>query len=265
MTKKKIPEETKSILLGVQGILDSISEDQKAIQQEIEADNEALVELFSRIPSWVGFYSISYQALAAILCCVLGYEEQLRSITSAKEKRQVNMDVFRDLIERSETEEIFEELNELESDEQMVFSSLFLAMWKNLEALQSYNLSMCQLVERAKKDDEALFAAVCVDRSVVAHPVIAARILRAELCQDNPFMDSLAKSITKTKPRRDYQLDDTRLLLEMLDEIEGLESISNEEIANYLVNEREVYSADGKDPEAAIAKMILRIRKKRQT
>jgi len=104
-----------------------------------------------------------------------------------------------------------------------------------------------------------------VDRSVVANPIIAMEIGLAVLRQDESFMNLLAKAITRTKPRRDAGLDEARFMLQVIDEIEGLENISNEEIAEYLTNELSIYPSCGSDPEAAIKKLLQRRRKQKGT
>lgn len=265
MTKRKLSNKSKSFIREVQDQYQFVVQGNKKIQRELEAGNRKLLEFLNRVPPWIGFYSLSYQKLACIFYIILGYEDHLRKILEIGDKREINMSIFREIVKKSEGEEIYQELDELTLDEQSGFLSLLIAMTRNMQGLSGYNMSIDQLICRIPVDDEALFSAVNVDRSVVGHPIVASRISRAELCQDNPFMDRLAKAVTKTLPRRDYRLDDTRFLLEIIDEIEGLDSVANEELTDFFINDLETYPSDRNNPEAAIAKLIQRRKIKKET
>jgi len=117
---------------------------------------------------------------------------------------------------------------------------------------------MHALVERAANgDDEALFMAVLVDRAVVQAEPIAQRICHAQMLGDESFMNQLAKAITRTKPRRPSQeYDDLRLILQLLDEASGLDTSTDEELYQLLVEDLELYPDDRKDPLAGLKKLI---------
>jgi hypothetical protein len=114
-------------------------------------------------------------------------------------------------------------------------------------------MSMSELLQRVEAgDDDALFRAVLIDASVLHAKAVADRVCTASMYDDRSFFHSLAKAITRTKPTRPKpHLDETRLLMVILDDAGELETMTDSEITDWAVNKIGVYPGSG-DPLSAI-------------
>jgi len=265
VTKKKISKKSKSYIAEISDVLQSLSEDQSEVNREIASGNKKLLAFIQEMHPWAFWYCFSHSVIVALFLDCLGLLEKLVEAVKTGDKKEANMAICRELVSLANDEEFFDDMDSLDKEERAAFLSLFFAMQGNQEGLRRYSQTVSELVRAASKDHEALFKAVSVDRSVVANPFIAKEISLAALRQDESFMNLLAKAITRTKPMRNPRLDDTRFMLEVLNDLEGLDQISNDQIAEYFQNELGIYSSDGKDPEAAIKKLLQRRNQKRGT
>lgn len=121
-----------------------------------------------------------------------------------------------------------------------------------MRALAMFGCHMYDLVKKSVQNDKALFRAVLVDSCVLQAPSIAKRVRSAELSGEQKFLKELAKSISKSKARRHSELDDLRLMLTVVDELCGLENLTDDELTELFVNELQLLSKDDKDPTAAL-------------
>lgn len=135
----------------------------------------------------------------------------------------------------------------------------FVVLMANLEVMSLFHVWMNDLVARVGDgDDDALFQAVFVDPSVMQTGAVGSRISTASLNDDRSFFDRLSKALTKTKPSRPKEhLDETRILLEVLDEAGQLKSMTNAELTEWATN-LGLYPVDGDALQA-----IRRLRQKR--
>jgi hypothetical protein len=148
---------------------------------------------------------------------------------------------------------------ELVSEEQQLEAmTVTLAIFGHLRALQMYSQPIDRLMARVGEgDDDALFEAVMVDRTVMATKTIAKRIARAQLIDDRSFFDKLAKSITRTKPRRpNPEYDDLRFIIEVIDEAKSISAFTYEQLANVLIDDLQLYPDAGADPVSGLTKFI---------
>lgn len=256
MTKEKLSKASKTHLEEIYKVSQEFAADQEVVDQATASGNAKLFEFFESVPSWAGWYSYSQEVILALFLECFGFRERLLEVSKAENIQEGRMTLFREIANQKEGGEFYVQLDGMEPEERSAVFSLFFAIIGNLEGIKQFHQSVSELVSRAHEDHEALFKAVAVDRSVVANPIVAKEISQAQIRNDSSFMNLLAKSITQTKPRRDYRLDDTRLMIEILDEVEGLDQVSNEQIAEFLQNDLSVYPGNGKDPEAAIKKLI---------
>lgn len=258
MTKKKLSRRTKSHLQEILEVNQALTSDQTEIDRGAASGHAKLLEFLESLPPWAGWYSYSQELILTLFLEILGLREKFLEIAKVENKQEAKMDLFREISGQIEGGELFVALDDMVSEDRSAVFSLLYALTGNMNGIKQFNQSVSELVSNATENHEALFTAVAVDRSVVANPIISKEISQAQIRDDAPFMDRLAKSITQTKPRRDYKLDDTRFMLEILDEVEGLDQVSNEQIAEFLQNDLAIYPSAGKDPESAIKKLLQR-------
>lgn len=258
MTKRKLSSESKAFIQEVRDCFEVMQRDRADIDAELKGGNEKLQAFIASIYPWSVFYSLSLPLVAYLFYECLGQGEQLLNVARSEDKKQAKMALFREMVEQAEEEEIYDALDELDTEERALFLALLMALTGNLDALTWYNESISDLIARADKDPDALFKAIAVDRTVLGNPKVLKEIGLASIRHDESFMDRLAKAITRTIPRRDYSLDTSRFMIEVLDEVEGLENISYEQIAEFLQNQLQVYPDGRKDPESAIKKLLQR-------
>ncbi|MDH4002704.1 MAG: hypothetical protein OEU52_15765 [Xanthomonadales bacterium] len=258
MTKKKLTNKSKTFIGEVKDVIRTTQADKKEIDEEIAKGNKELLAFLQRVEPWAWLYSLSHEMILVLFLETIGERERMVELAEVEDKEEARMEFFSNLTNRAKNEELYDEFGELEPDEQGVIMAVFLALMGNMEGLKRYSLTVSEMVSRATDDHEFLFKAVAVDRSVVSNPIVAKEIGMASICQDEAFMNLLAKSITRTKPIHRAKLDETRFMLEIIDEVQGLDMLSNEHIAEYLQNELGVYPSDGKDPESALKKLLQR-------
>lgn len=258
MTKNKLSEKSKSLIGEVREVIRATQADQQEIDEEISKGNKNLAELLDSLVPWAGLYSLSHEMIIVLFLELVGLRERISDIANADDKDEARASFFRELADLAESEELFDEFDQLEPEERGIVMAIFLAMMGNMEGLKKYSLTVSEMVARAKEDHDFLFKAVVVDRSVVCNPIVAKEIGLAAIRQDESFMNLLAKAITRTKPIQKPRLDETRFMLEIIEEVQGLDDLSNEHIAEFLQNDLGIYPSDGKDPESAIKKLLQR-------
>jgi hypothetical protein len=123
-------------------------------------------------------------------------------------------------------------------------------------------VTLDQLVAQiAEGDDTALFEAVLVDRAALQAEPTAQRICQAQLVDDCSFFDRLAKSITRTKPRRpNVELDDARFVAALLDDSGGLNELTEKDLQELFLDDLDLYPDNRRDPAEALKKLIAKVK-----
>jgi hypothetical protein len=118
-------------------------------------------------------------------------------------------------------------------------------LMKNLECISLFHVSIQTLVSRvAAGDDEALFNAVFCDPSVLQSETVAQRVSTAVVADDGQFFEKLSKAIKKSRPVRPREhLDEVRMMLALVDESDGLDSVSDATLANW-ATQLDLYPVD---------------------
>ena len=137
------------------------------------------------------------------------------------------------------------------------FIKFFYPILKSAEAMSLYGATMDQLLKKAKYDDEALFKAVRVDRSVITYPGIAARIARAEMEGDEKFFNDLGTAL-KAKKAKAQEYAYLRIILAALQQASGLESLTMKEAYELLAVELKLYPQTGESPDRSLWQLINR-------
>jgi len=203
----------------------------------------------------------SYSPVQILAGCLIfcGCGDKPKEWAEAADPQQVALEFF----ENGEFDEYFDALTD---EEQSTALSMIFAVASNLQSAQIFSKSIHELLlDFEHGDDDALFSAIVVDRSVMSMPLAQLRIQLAEIMGDEDFFDKLAKAIKKTRPARpDQRLDDARVILYVLDDVGVLAELTNSELTKCLVDDLQVYDDDGRaDTGAAVAKFAQRFKKAR--
>ncbi|MCK5023695.1 MAG: hypothetical protein KAS04_05965, partial [Candidatus Aenigmarchaeota archaeon] len=137
------------------------------------------VKLLSEVPPWSLFYELPYRSFLAICIIEFNLTETIQKVAQSDDQFQSFLNFMEDL----ENESIDDE--ELTDEEKGFRFSLVMALTNQLSSMATHSQPLSILIEKVRKgDDEALFDAVLVDRSIVSAPSITNRIQVAQLTED---------------------------------------------------------------------------------
>lgn len=225
------------------------------VSKLVDSHNE-FFDTLSTVQPWSHLYELPYRTFLAVCAVAFDLTDAFHSIANLTEnKTQAFIDYFDNMPDSID--------EDLSIEDKGFRISLFMAVSMQLASTAIHSKPLSQLVSEAKEgDDNALFDAVLVDRSVVSAPSIAHRIQAAQLNRDESFMVSLSKAITKTRPRRPQKkYDDLRYMIEVIEEEIGFKNVSRDKIYDILIDELQLYdgTTDG------LEKFIQRRMKKHKT
>lgn len=208
------------------------------VSELIKSHNE-IFESLSKVPPWSHLYELPYRTFLAVCVVAFDLADAINSIAEAPNKTQAFIDYIDNMPDLLNTDESF-------SEEDKGFRiSLVMAINCQISSIAIHGQSLSQLVSQAKNgDDNALFDAVLVDRSIVSAPSIAHRIQVAQLNEDESFMDELSKAIKKSRPckrRPEKDYDDLRYMLTVLEEEIGLKNIKNKNLLKLMEEDLQIY------------------------
>ena len=137
----------------------------------------------------------------------------------------------------------------------------------HLLALDLFNHSMDEFLNQLTEgDDQGLFRAITVDPAVLAAYPAQVRLATATLAGDHAFFDGLVNALQKTKPQRPHaEYDRVRYLVGTIDASGYGDAIPLTELCDMFINDLKIYPHDGKDPFAALGKLIKNFRRLRRT
>jgi len=136
-------------------------------------------------------------------------------------------------------------------------ASLFFALQRSIESLETYNKSLNALVADVGCGiDSALFHAIRLDHSAISNPTIASRITRAELEDDKKFFKKLTNALDGRPKKTWSYYKDLRVILALLEETETLDSLSSQEAYQLFCIDLKIYPTSGKDPARSLQRYI---------
>lgn len=220
-------------------------------------DKPDSLKSLSEVPPWSHLYELSFKTFLALGILEFNLTEIIQHIAQSGAQLQSFSEQMND------SDNVLD-LDEVLSDEEKGFRiSLTLATINQMSSISMHSQPLSTLVEKIRLgDDNALFDAVLVDRSIVSSPTVAHRIQIAQLMEDGNFMELLSKAIKRSRPKRPEKgLDDLRYMLEVLDGEIGLENITHNKLYDILSVDLELYgeSIDG------FKKIIQRRNKRHRT
>lgn len=205
----------------------------------------------SVVRPWTHLYQLPFVQLLAIYLDMAGLSDIVKSAANADNPQEAWLDFSEKELESIEPPESFDE-NIPE------FFCLLQAVRGSLASKKIFHVTMDILIERALGgDDESLFCAIQVDRTVLSSGVAALRIAQAEVTQDGEFMDHLTKAIKGSRPRRPAEdFDDLRYMMEVMFESAGDEGINSKQIHDTLVVDLELHPSGNEEELDSLRKLI---------
>lgn len=226
----------------------------------LEEKRRKVLDILDRVPPWSHWYELSWKKVLGIFLILAGMDEVVIQASKTENPQKYLFEYI-----DKNPDPINEE--DLSADDKALLIALFMNVLHQMQSLAIFSESLSDLVEKAKNDDEALLDAVIVDRSVVSCPIFAKRIQYAQLIHDEPFLNQLAKAITRTRPRRpESEHDDLRYMLEAVDEMKEYQGLTMKEKYKLLVVDLELYDMEGKkDPLNGFKRLVERRDKRKAT
>lgn len=202
------------------------------------------------IPAYGQMYDLPLPQIVGFLFQTFGLKDDLIEASKADDPQRAIVELAKNAQPNSDI------------DKDLVFPTLcaWIVLVKNLESLSLFHLSINELVQRIPDgDDEVLFKAVFADPCALQSSVVAQRIATAAFQEEGEFFEKLSKAIKKSRPTRPREhLDDVRLMLALVDDVESLTSVADADLTEW-ATDLGLYPVDNDALQA-----IRRQRQKRQ-
>ena len=195
---------------------------------------------------WADAYELSFQELLAQLICALGCHQELRKAAQSDDPTQAVFSMFQN-VEYETWEGGLEGLFEI-SD----VVGLFAALQRNILSIMLFHRTLNTMVDEVRNgDDESLFNAVRIDRTIITCPTFALRISEAEVKNDKKFFIRLRSSLKGPSKKHWEAYKDLRYAFFILRE-SGFNQMSDAQLEELLVHQLKLY------PDAPGARKNLR-------
>lgn len=208
-----------------------------ALQKRLrEAPKEKLRELLGDGLWWAPLYEMTFTLNVGLLMYVLGKADWLKEIAARPDPQEAVLEEFEDdspLEWNGGPGGAFTESH---------LFALACALQRNVLSVMIYKQTICGLIEEARElaNDDALFKAIRVDKSVVSCPTAAARISEAEVLGQKQFFVRLRSALKGPSMKHWEGYRDLRYSLFVLREL-GFDQLSDDQLENLLVNVLKVY------------------------
>lgn len=210
--------------------------DAKELQESFRSASAAkLREILGDGVWWAPVYELSLLEGVALLAYVLGMGDRIIEISRTPDPQEA---VLED-IERGYEGEWDGGPGGKFSKGDVV--ALVTALQRNILSIMIYKKSLSSLIAEAREgDDDSLFHAIRLDRTVVSCPTVAMRISEAELRQEKRFFLRLISALKGPSKKHWEGYQDLRYSLVMLREL-GFGELSDAELEHLLVDVLQVY------------------------
>lgn len=194
-----------------------------------------LEELLPKDYYWADVYELSFIEHMALLLMAMDKLEFIHQAVQSDDPQQVVLD---DLDTPDDGEWTGGWQGQFEKADLI---GLVAALQRTILSIMVYQRPLSTLVEEVRQgNDDALFDAVRLDRSMVACPTFAARISKAELSRDNHFFLRLRKALKGPSQKHWQSYQDLRYALFVLRDL-GFDKLSDDQLENLLVHQLKVY------------------------
>ena len=232
----------------------------REVQTTIATKPEKLLAQLISPYFWSKVYELPFMHHLALLIDAAGYTGEVIQAAASDDPQAAALAWF-----AQEYDEAPQQGPEEQEKKQRLLALLF-SMDKTVESMVTHGKFIDELVRDVKKgNDQALFKAVQIDRTVTSCPPIADRITLAEMTQDEGFFKKLSNAI-RTKPKKPKEeYAELRYVLYALEDADALGKLSTERAYRLFCEELAIYPADGEDPARSLQKFIARWKKARAT
>jgi hypothetical protein len=136
------------------------------------------------------------------------------------------------------------------------------SVMSQVAALRKYGKTLSELVDDVRRGkDDSFWLALHVDPTVINCSVFARRMSIAAIKRDLAFFEILGNKIKIKRKKEKSELDPLRVMLHAFNELKLLDDISQDAAAKLFIDDLQVYSNDGDDPERSLYKFIYRWKK----
>ncbi len=136
---------------------------------------------------WADTYELSFQELLAQLICALGCHQELHKAAQSDDPTRAAFSIFQN-VEYETWKGGLEGLFEI-SD----VVSLFAALQRNVLSIMLFHRTLNAMVDEVRNgNDDSLFNAVRIDRSIITCPAFALRISQQKLKMTRNFLSGCA-------------------------------------------------------------------------
>ena len=232
----------------------------REVQAEIASKPETLATLLSPPYFWSKVYELPFMHHLALLIEAAGYTGEVIQAAASDDPQAAAFAWF-----AQENDEAPRQGPEEQEKKQRLLALLF-SLDKTVESMVTHGKFIDELVRDVKMgNDQSLFKAVQIDRTVTSCPPIADRITLAEMTQDEGFSKKLSNAI-RTKPKKPKEeYAELRYVLYALEEADALGKLSTERAYRLFCEELAIYPDDGEDPARSLQRFIARWKKARAT
>jgi len=192
---------------------------------------ERVKAVFGECSSWSGIYERSFVEQLAYLFILLGLHEQIVGLNKFSSPSQALIDMTRD---GAELDQWYETNKATINKTHLLW--LAIVLQRNVLSIMLFHQSLGALVDQVRcGNDEALFRAVSVDRSILSCPTFADRLSRAELENDKQFFIHLRKALKGPSQKNMAAIGDLRYAIVLLREA-GFDKYTDDELISLFVN-----------------------------
>jgi hypothetical protein len=234
-------------------------------QKLVEEEPQKVIGLFTHPYSWSSIYTEPFERHMAIVIVLGGLDSWLHEISGSEDAQAL---VLADLQEELESLGKADAYNEITGSEPKFLVGAWLALIKSMESIWHYGLPLNSLVRQVEQgNDEALFKAVRIDRSIVSCSPIADRIARAEIFSDKPFFNKLRNALNGKSRKPKDEFGPLRYILSLLAEDGTLGGLSMQARYELICEDLGLYpdAVASEDPARSLHQFIRRWQKSQST
>lgn len=217
------------------GELPEIRKQRTELPEALKASSkEKLADLIGDGIVWSNIYELSFVEHIAFLIMALDKVNLFISASQAADPQQVILDDMK------------QDDPEWTGGHEGKFTKadlvgLVASVQRSVFSIMIYQRSLSALVAEVRDgNDDALFNAIRLDRSMTSCPTIAQRISKAELLNDKHFFRRLIKAHKGPSQKHWQSLQDLRYAFAVLREL-GFDKLSDAELEDLLVHKLKVY------------------------
>jgi hypothetical protein len=217
--------------------LPEMRKEQKSLEDVVKsASKERINKLLEKDFYWAEVYEFTFIEHLSFLMMAMDKIDFLKESQNAPDPTQH----FMDNLEVDDDSELWTGgWNGIFKKQDLI--GLAFALQRTILSIMIYQKTMQTLVGEVRQgNDDSLFDAVRIDRSIVACPTFAARIAKAEFLHDKQFFLRLVKAFKGPTKKYWQSYQDLRFALYTLRDL-GFDKLTDNQLVDLLVNQLKVY------------------------